>query len=95
MLAALFRKRGISACLLLLGVAASCHAVAQEALAPGDALPERSSVSEREQSSAAPVVKSPAPGDERQDGPDVPGPTDDFGRPLSGCDVPWDLVPDK
>jgi hypothetical protein len=34
-----------------------------------------------------PKKKSPA--DESQDN----WPTDDFGRPLRNCDVPWDLVP--
>lgn len=31
----------------------------------------------------------------QQDDSNANWPTDDFGRPLRGCDVPWDLVPRK
>lgn len=79
-----------------LGAGWACTAVAQ-----ADDPAAEKPVAQTSAPAAKPAVRltgrkvqasSPVPDPQHPEGDDN-WPTDDFGRPLRGCDVPWDLVP--
>lgn len=81
-----------------LGAALASLAAAQSEEPPAEKQALRiSSAPAIEAASRGPGEAEPFPPKQNPQHPAVDNnwPTDDFGRPLRGCDVPWDMVPPK
>jgi len=87
----------MSAAVMALTVLPTCQALAQGEVAAedGKSIPATLPTSNSPPASDGVYAVQRKHESQQQDDPGAAWPTDDFGRPLRGCDVPWDLVPSK
>lgn len=93
----LVRRLMVSAAVMALAVLPTCHALAQEEAAAedGKSIPATPPTSNGAPASDGAHALQRKHESQQEDDSKADWPTDDFGRPLRGCDVPWDLVPSK